>query len=373
MSVDSRLSISQSFVIGLALFSMFFGSGNLVFPLVVGTAAGAQSSWAVTGFLLTGVLLPFLGIFAMLRFDGNVKRFFNFLLGNRLGFWVCFALLAVWIPLGSAPRCITVSYAAVKQLLPFIPLWLFSLGACIAIYPFCVSRSRMLDLLGYVLTPLLLSCLGLILVLGLIKLPPLVSTTQQPEMQVLWMGLKEGYNTMDLIASLFFSAVIVAKFKSSGQASQAQRLAWRSGMIGASLLAVVYLGFILVAAGHAASLEGVAREELLLRLAQHFLGTSWSILPIFAIALSCITTAIALVFIFSEFLAKEVAPGRLSMQKAVLLTLLLTFILSTLGFAGIARLVGPLLELAYPFLIGLMCCNACLLTYTDYQRRHVAE
>ena len=350
----SQSSRARPLIVGLALFSMFFGSGNLVFPLVVGTVAQSESTWASLGFLLTGVALPFLGIFAMLRFDGQVRDFFRCVLGKRLGFLACLLLLAIWIPLGSAPRCITVSYAAIKQLLPNLPLWLFSLGACAAIYPVCLNRSRMLDLLGYFLTPVLLTCLAVILVMGLLGEPGPLLTSDLAGSQ-LWMAMKEGYNTMDLIASIFFSAVIIAKFKGKGRDHRA--LAWKSSVIGAGLLALVYLGFITVAASQAAYLEGMPREELILHLATRFLGTQLAIIPIVAVALSCITTAIALVFIFSEFLSEEALPKYLSMPQATALTLLMTYGLSILGFDGIAKVVGPMLQVAYPFLIALMALN----------------
>lgn len=350
----SQPSKARPFVVGLALFSMFFGSGNLVFPLVVGTLSQSQSTFATAGFVLTGVLLPFFGILAMLRFDGKVRDFFHFALGPRFGFLACLILLSIWIPLGSAPRCITVSYAAIKQLIPSLPLWLFSLGACAAIFPVCLSRSRMLDLLGYILTPVLLACLALILGIGLYQTssPELIEGTASGFFLT---GLHEGYNTMDLIASIFFSAVVVAKFKSA-EGNHIQ-LAWKSSVIGASLLAAVYLGFITVAAGQASTLTGVPREELLLVLAQQFLGQAWAIIPILAIALSCITTCIALIYIYSEFLSDEVFKGKISMPQATAISIALTFGLSILGFAGIAKLVTPMLEFSYPFLIILMVVN----------------
>ena len=151
----SQTQKHSSLVIGLALFSMFFGSGNLIYPLFIGKIA--EQSWvsAALGFCCTGVLFPFLGVIAMVLYKGSYSEFFN-LFGKRFGFLLTLAILTVWIPLGSAPRCVILSYSSMKANLAMPPLWLFSAFYCLLLYFVVRNKSRMLDILGYVLTPTLL-------------------------------------------------------------------------------------------------------------------------------------------------------------------------------------------------------------------------
>ncbi|MCB9229710.1 MAG: branched-chain amino acid transport system II carrier protein, partial [Deltaproteobacteria bacterium] len=99
---------SKSIIVGLALFSMFFGSGNLIFPLDVGRVAGGQFLWGALGFILTAVLVPFMGVVAMVVYNGDYQKFFAFS-GKKTGFILTLILLSFWIPFGSGPRCITLS------------------------------------------------------------------------------------------------------------------------------------------------------------------------------------------------------------------------------------------------------------------------
>ena len=137
-------------MIGLALFSMFFGSGNLTFPLYIGQTAHSQWVKGLIGFLLSAVLLPFLGVLAMVIKKSNIKDFF------KNSKFLIPILLTTWIPLGSGPRCISVAYAGVNIYFPNFPLWLFGIFYSILIFLFIKNKKKLLDLLGYVLTPLLL-------------------------------------------------------------------------------------------------------------------------------------------------------------------------------------------------------------------------
>jgi LIVCS family branched-chain amino acid:cation transporter len=123
MKIHNR---SSPLIIGMALFAMFFGSGNLIYPLYIGTEA--ETSWvsATLGFLIAAVLLPFLGVIAMVLYRGSYDEFFNSI-GKKMGFILSLILLTVWIPLGSAPRCMTLAYASIDSYFANTPpLWLYS-------------------------------------------------------------------------------------------------------------------------------------------------------------------------------------------------------------------------------------------------------
>ena len=56
-----RLSFRQRLLMGVTLFSMFFGAGNLIFPPFTGYCAGADAVPAFLGLISTAVLFPVLG------------------------------------------------------------------------------------------------------------------------------------------------------------------------------------------------------------------------------------------------------------------------------------------------------------------------
>lgn len=354
-------SYPQSLTIGLALFSMFFGSGNLIFPLAVGQATTQSLLAGTLGFLLSGVLVPFLGVLAMIAYDGQYLKFFQ-TLGPRLGFLFAFLLLVFWIPLGSAPRCVTLAFANIYQDLPIeLKLWQFSFLYCSCVLILCLNQKKFLELLGKYLTPLFLLTLAS-LMLSAYRTPADLSLEPQKSLQTtqaFTYGLLEGYNTMDLIASFFFSATIIRKLKelSNSQSSPEQDyrlLTFKSCLVGMSLLAIIYTGLIMVASQHSNLLINIPKDELLPTLAQHLLGAKFSILAKISVVLACLTTSMALLVVFSQFLQEKVLKEAVSLQTSQLITTLITFSFSILGFQGISKISVPVFKVFYPVLIFIL-------------------
>ena len=121
--------------IGLAMFSMFFGAGNVIFPLAVGQYAGDQNLFAMFGMIVTAVLMPFAGVLAMILYEGDYRSFFE-RLGKVPGFALALLIIALLGPLGSTPRCIAVSYSTFASSFPGVSPIVFSLGFCFLIYRF---------------------------------------------------------------------------------------------------------------------------------------------------------------------------------------------------------------------------------------------
>ncbi|HOK52804.1 MAG TPA: branched-chain amino acid transport system II carrier protein, partial [Bacteroidales bacterium] len=95
-----KIFTSQSLAIGLALFSMFFGAGNIIYPLAIGQYAGDKNIFAMAGMLLTAVLMPIAGVVAMVLFDGDYRQFFG-RLGRMPGFLLGLVTISLLGPLGS--------------------------------------------------------------------------------------------------------------------------------------------------------------------------------------------------------------------------------------------------------------------------------
>lgn len=335
---------------GFAMFSMFFGSGNLVFPLVVGQMSKGHVTLAALGILLTGVLIPFLGIFVMLLFNGNSGEFFG-RLGRSAPFWFSLIALSLMGPFGVLARCITVAHGAFKLLVPSTELWMFSMGFCAVIFLLIIRKNQIVSLLGSILTPILLFCLLAIGVAGLMS-ADLPKATLDGGWDGFKNGVFQGYQTMDLLAAFFFSVFVIKHLK-KGQKENGNVLPvfLKASLIGAGLLSTIYLILVLLGAIYAPMLTSIPPEEILGFIANASLG-KWAI-PIVccAVVLACLTTAIVLASLFADFLRKEVIKNKINNPLAIATTLGIAFFISTLQFSGIGRMIGPILEAIYPALI----------------------
>lgn len=359
---------SHSLSTGLAMFSMFFGAGNIIFPLVIGQMASDKTSYAITGLLLTAIGVPFMGLLAIILFKGSYKDFFD-RMGIVPGFILTTLIMLLIGPFGGMPRCIALSYSTLKtSLFPSLSLTAFSFAACIVIFLFTYKKRKILRLLGSVLTPLLLTSLFLIIISGLWTSEPLHASSFTAS-QSFMHGLLEGYNTMDLLASFFFSAVIFSGLckhfdpEDNAESKKLFRVALKASVIGAALLSLIYIGFSFVAAYHAPSLGLQIQDELLGALTLKILGPRAGLVASATISLACLTTVIALAVVFSEFLQHTLLKNRISYITALSLTLVATYFVSILEFKGIVALLAPLLQVAYPALIMLTIANIAYKLY----------
>jgi branched-chain amino acid:cation transporter, LIVCS family len=349
----------KTLTIGLAMFSMFFGAGNVIFPLAIGHFAQDQTLYAILGLLITAVAVPFTGLIAMILFDGDQKRFFG-AIGPIPGFLMAFTIITLLGPLGSTPRCIALSYSTIKISAGEIPPLLFNALACVIIYLFTYQKKRILDWLGYFLTPLLLGSLAYIIIKGLMTADVVAASTEQDHFAIFLHGLKEGYNTMDLLAAFFFSSIILSAIKETLSVYPQEgmlKIALRSSAIGAFLLAATYIGFSLIASYHSQDLAIAGMDQLLGAITMKIMGPSAGIWVCFTIAIACLTTAIALCNVFAEFAATQLFQNKISYHTSLIGTLLVTFVVANWEFEGISAFLGPILEICYPFLIALTAYN----------------
>jgi len=354
MNMNNR---TPAIIIGLALFAMFFGSGNLIYPLHIGVQA--QSSWlsAALGFLVAAVLLPFLGVIAMVLYRGSYAVFFQSI-GKRAGFALCLLLLTVWIPLGSAPRCMILAFSSLHAYAGVAPpLWVFALFYSYAVFVVVSKNLGVLDILGKWITPLLLICVVSIGYQGVLARPNL-DLFHPFDLTLFQTGLFEGYNTMDLIASFFFSASVIHILTRSGSSiATTLPLVFRSSIIGVFVLALVYVCLIWLSANYSTELESIPKDQLLAYLAQFILGTRWSFLAILAILLACFSTSVALIIAYADFLDEQIFKKSQHPNLPIVLALVVTFVMSLFGLEGVTFATAPVLKICYPILLVLILYN----------------
>jgi LIVCS family branched-chain amino acid:cation transporter len=341
-------------VYGFAIFAMFFGSGNLVFPLQIGQAAGSSWLLGFWGLFATGIILPFLGLFVIKLHKGSYMSFFAE--GGKIAAVVLpLFTLSLLGSFGVVPRCITVAHGGMDYLFPGLSLTLFSLVFCGFTYIICLKDHIMVNLLGKWMSPLLLISLAILIVVGIIYAPDNLAVVDKST--AFESGFLMGYQTMDLFAAFFFSALVFNQIKAILPKTEDHRMIVRAALspsiAGALMLAIVYLGFVFLGAHYGHLIQDVEPELMLPTIASFALSPSAAFIIGVAIIFSCLTTAVALNNIYARYLV-DLFKLKASFFPIMLAgTTAISFFISLLDFKGIAAFLAPALEVSYPGLIAL--------------------
>lgn len=343
------------------MFAMLFGSGNVVFPLMLGRDTGHLLFFGLAGFLVTAVFVPLMGLFSTMLSHGDYKTLLS-PLGKIPAFLISLIGMILMGPFAITPRCITLSYSAVKEHLPNIGIVSFSIICAFIIFLCTIKNSFVIDLLGKFLGPLKITLLLTIIIKGLfvpMKVSPLAITKSAAFSQ----GLFSGYGTCDLLATIFFSGLILSGLRRGMHPEKEKdslyiiRWGLQSMMMGGILLGLVYAGFCIIAGSFSHELMGKEPADLFSSLAVLILGEQGGLLANITIAISCLTTAIALTAVFAMYLHKDLSGGRLNYLTSLLITTTITAIVTTFGFSGIMAVLGPIIKVIYPLLIAYTLYN----------------
>lgn len=357
-----ELTLKQRFnylPIGFAIFSMFFGAGNSIFPLLIGSVSGDKNFYAVIGLSISTIIVPILGLYAMHLYNGDYKAFFN-RLGKVPGFLMIALIMTLIGPFAGIPRCITLSYSTLEPHMGSTPFLLFSGVACLIIFATTIRKRRLIDILGKILTPMLLFCLAVIIFKGIYSPSHVaVSADHLSRSSVFFRGLTEGFQMMDLLASFFFSATVISCIRADKKEdeSSSKQTFLKSIGLAAILLGIIYIGFSYVAANNSSFFQTVPQEALLRAVGKLVLGHKLGFIMGLAVALACLTTAITLVSVSAEFIYNDCFKGKIPYSMCVVLTIFVAFYFSNLGFAGLCQMIAPVLQVCYPALIVLTILN----------------
>lgn len=345
------------------MFAMFFGSGNLIFPVGIGRVAAEHNAWAMLGLFITAVLLPFSGLCLMLLYNGDQALFFK-KIGTIPGKIVSFAVLGLIGPFGVLPRCIAFSYSTFSLYFESVNLVSFAVISCLLIFLLSYKENDVVGIIGNFLTPILLISLGTIIYKGLsADMIPSIDQAEHTPWGMVKFGFIEGYKTFDIFAALFFAAAIIPAFRTVlGEKMKSRKsllsLALKSSVVGMILLFSVYGGLSFVASNLRGALEEVPGDKLLGMIATLTMGKTAGLIANSVVFLACLTTAISLALVSAEFIKKEVCQEKISYGRSLTITMIITLIVSLLGFDGIMRMVIPVLMVLCPAVITLMVVNA---------------
>jgi LIVCS family branched-chain amino acid:cation transporter len=340
--------------IGLALFAMFFGAGNLIFPPFMGFIAGPSWSIALAGFLITGIGMPLLGIMASSRAGGSVEH-----LAGRVN--PCFGrVLSIVIilaigPLLAIPRTAATTFEmGVRPNIPGASVAVSSLVYFAITLFFALNQKKVVDEIGKILTPFLLITLAVIILKGVFS--PLGEIAGNPLPNAFGRGFREGYQTMDAMASVVFAEIIIAAmvFKGYARTRDQVRMASLSGLVSAIGLGLVYGGLMYLGATSVRFFPGdIERTDLLIRITQGLLGSTGKVILGLAVALACLTTSIGLTATVGDYFS-NLSKGKLGYKAICLATCVFSAVFATVGVTTIIKVAVPLLVTVYPVVIVLV-------------------
>jgi len=344
---------------GLTIFAMLFGSSNLILPLKLGVIHGSQLLIGLCGFLSSGTLLPFAGLIAVMLFNGDYKAFF-YRLGKIPGSMFIFACMLILGPLLVMPRNISFSYEIIRPFIEnYVSLKTFTALFCLITFICCYKKNSIIDLIGKILSPLILIALCVILGIGMWsgKAPVI---TYASNIQVFKENFLLGYQTLDLIGTIFFGYIILAVLKSNEKeysTRQLIRAMLLSSSIAITLLIIVYMGLGYLAAWHGQEFANLEVGKIFINLVIKIVGSSGALLISSTVFLACLTTIIALASVVTEYIRTEIADKKISYVTTLIAVLSLAGILAQFELGSILKYSAPFIYVLYPALITLTFCN----------------
>ncbi|AUM94710.1 TPA: branched-chain amino acid transport system II carrier protein [Clostridium botulinum] len=349
-----KTSSKDFIVIGFALFAMFFGAGNLIFPPFIGNLVGDKAPVAIIGFLITGVGLPLSAIIACAKINGTFSD-----ISGRVGKYFSVisttALILAIGPMLCIPRTAATTYElTVQPLFPSIgPLVsaIIYFAICLA---FALRPSGIVDSIGKVLTPCLLVMLAIIIIKGLVlPLGPVVNTNFKGAFST---SLLEGYQTMDTMGSVIYASIILASVRSKGYTDEKDVISVtiKSGMVAIAGLGLVYGGLMILGSQTSQIISGeIGRTALVIEIVKRDLGNAGIFILGIAVGLACLTTAIGLLSTGAEYLSK-LTKGKVSYNAFAIIISLVSGILGIGGVDKIIKFSVPILQILYPIVIVLI-------------------
>ena len=362
-----KLTFRQKILVAGTLFGMFFGAGNLIFPVHLGQMAGRNAVVAMIGFIITAVGIPIFGVAAIGITHSDGLQTLSSKVGKGYGiFFTCLLYLTIG-PLFAIPRCATVSFTTgVAPMLldpskEWLALLIFSAIFFAFVLFFSLRPGKITVWIGKIINPIFLLFLAVLVIAALTNPGASIAAVEPVEAYAtgtssFFSSFIEGYGTMDAIAGLAFGIVVVDVIRRMGvdndDAVAVDVLG--SGALTGILMAVIYIVTILMGTQSRGLFEisdngGIA----LTQIAGHYFGGVGQIILAVTITFACLKTSIGLVTSCSETFVK-MTHGKISYKVWAILFTLFSFAVSNVGLSAIIEYSIPVLMLIYPPAIALI-------------------
>jgi LIVCS family branched-chain amino acid:cation transporter len=348
--------LAKSMVAGCAIFSMLFGSGNIVFPLILGKIAAGNWTLALVGWLIAAVLIPMIGFYGAMLFDADYKKYLA-PMGKYLTAILMFIIMNLVGPFGVIARIVNVSFGGINNLAPQMPLVVFSAIYVLLTVILAYKPDKVVGLIGKIFTPLKFGGLAVIVIGALYFGESFSYNCPNPIEASFLKGFNMGYQTMDLLGCLLFSGSIYYYIKNAmpkediNDKKKLLNLVGIACVIGSVMLAIAYAGLLLIGVQYSAQLSMIADEAILGKIAELSMGTEASWFVSIVIAVSCLATAVVLCSVFTDYVYKDLLKEKFNRTIILFCVGLLAFAMSLLGFGKICSILGMILEKVYPALM----------------------
>lgn len=338
----------DKWIVGLALFSMFFGAGNVIFPPYLGMTAASMWVPAFICYYIADIGLAMLAILAMLKCDSDIEGITCRI--GRIPAVLLSTLVVLCVgPMLAIPRTAATTFEmGVSPIFPGVNPMVASIAFFMLIWVLCVKEASVVDIVGKFLTPALFIGLMIVIIKGIID--PLGPIAAEPKVSnIISSGIISGYQTMDVLAALIFGVIIVKTVKEKGytEIKTKNAVIGGAGLVAGAGLLIVYFGLAHLGAT-ASTMYGVdvSRSTLILEIIKNLLGNVGMVIFGIVVALACITTAVALVSSSGAYFSR-LSKGRVSYKVIVTIVCVISPVIANIGLDEIIAISEPVLSIVY--------------------------
>lgn len=356
-----KIPLSFIIIIGLMLFALFFGAGNLIFPPMLGQLAGTNLWTANAGFLVTGVGLPLLGITAFVFSGKNDLQSLAGRVHPVFGMVFTVVLYLAIGPFFAIPRSGSVSFEiGVKPFLSdhpgHVPLIIFTVVFFTIACLLSLNPAKIVDVVGKVLTPIKLTFIGILVIVAIFNpIGSFQSPSKEYATHAFFKGFQEGYLTLDALVAFVFGIIIVNAIKEKGTTDKKQVLAVcvKAALITATLLAFLYSALAYMGASSVEKLGHFENgAEVLANVSEYYFGSYGAVLLGLMITVACLTTSVGLITACASFF-HQLFP-KFSYRNFAIVLSVFSALVANLGLTQLIKVSLPVLMTMYPIAIVLM-------------------
>ncbi|WP_437131163.1 branched-chain amino acid transport system II carrier protein [Peptostreptococcus russellii] len=351
------IRVKDVFVVGFALFAMFFGAGNLIFPPYLGVVSGNKWWISFLGFLFADAGLSLLVIISLTKFNGEMDALFN-RVGKRFAAIMGSVIVICIGPLIAVPRTAATTYEVgiLPTIGPGFNRIIFSIIFFAIVLTLTIKPSKVVDIVGQFLTPVLLISLAILIIKGVVSPLGQMSDKVLIEGGLFSRGIKEGYQTLDSLGAFVFASIIIASLVDRGYKEEKIKIkaTIMAGVITAVGMLLVYGGLAYLGATVSSNYGAdIDSTTLLVAITYRLMGNAGKILLAIMIALACLTTAIGVTSSCGLFFSR-LSKNKISYEKVVLTVCILSAIVSNFGVTQILSFALPILLVVYPGALTLV-------------------
>jgi branched-chain amino acid transport system II carrier protein len=357
-------------VIGFALFAMFFGAGNLIFPPFLGVISGTKWFVSFMAFLFADGGLALLGVIAATGTQGDMMAFFG-RAGKKLGIVIASLTILCIGPFVAIPRTAATTYeiGIVPNFGHSLSPIVFAIIFFVIVLVLTIKPSKVVDIIGAFLTPVLLICLAVLIIKGIVS--PLGAPLDRTLVDNVFIsGINDGYQTLDGMAGAVFAGIVIASVKQKGYTEKKVlvKATILAGIVAVVGLALVYGGLTYLGATVSPQYDNtVERTTLVISITQAILGGPGKVILGLVVGLACLTTAIGLTSACGNYFS-DLTEGKLKYEVIVVVVCVFSAIISNFGVDKIIQIAAPLLYMMYPAVVTLILLG---LIHTKIQNKNV--